>query len=114
MDTIEPPRVVFESAAECADRERAEDRLRQALAQARAKGWVVTVRIQPAALPAVSAEGEITDETGARRAHQVTSGTVADCAGVASALGVWASAVLASEAQGAPAAAAAAPGQTGT
>jgi hypothetical protein len=103
MDAIEPPRVVFESPIECVDRDRADELLRQALAQARARGWVVTVRIQPATLPEVSAEGEVADETGALRARQVASGTVADCAGLATAMGVWASSVLASALPIAPA-----------
>jgi hypothetical protein len=99
MDIAEPPRVVFECAAECVDRDRAGELFRQAITPARARGWAVTIRIQPATLPAVTAEGEITDETGAVRAHQVTSGTVSDCAGLANAMGAWASAALTSEAQ---------------
>jgi hypothetical protein len=94
MDAAEPPRVVVESTPECADRDRADEMLRQALAQARAKGWVVTVRIQPATLPAVSAEGQITDGTGAQRAHQILPGDAAHCAELASAIGTWASGVL--------------------
>jgi hypothetical protein len=105
MDAVESPRIVFDGAAECADRDRAEQSLRQALAQTPGKGWVVTVRMtRTAALPAVNAEGEITDETGAPRGRQVTSGTAADCASLAGAVGAWASGVLAARSQdaGAP------------
>jgi len=114
MDTAEPPRVVFESATECADRDRAEDQIRQALAHAHGTGWAVTIRIRPAVLPAVSAEGEVSDETGARRAREVTEGTVADCAGLATAMGAWASQVLASQAPGTPSGEPSVSGQTGT
>jgi hypothetical protein len=98
MDAAEPPRLVFEGAAECADRDRAEELFRQPLAQALARGWVVTMRIGAATLPAVSAEGEITDDRGTRRGHQVLPGNAADCAALARAMGAWASGVLQTEA----------------
>jgi hypothetical protein len=102
MDAAEQPRVVFDSAAECADRDRAEEAFREVLAPARAQGWVVTVRIEAGPAPAVSAEGEVTDERGSRRAHQVLSGTTADCAGLARAMASWASAALQAEVQRTP------------
>jgi hypothetical protein len=101
MDSTEPPRVVFESAAECADRDRAEDILRQALGQARAPGpgWVVTMRVGAETPPAVSAEGDVADASGTSLGHNVLSGDAADCSGLARSLGAWASLVLQTETQ---------------
>jgi hypothetical protein len=101
MDSTEPPRIVFESAGECADSDRAEVLLRQALEQARAPGpgWVVTMRVGAATPPAVSAEGDVADASGTSLAHNVLSGDAADCSGLARSLGAWASLVLQTETQ---------------
>jgi hypothetical protein len=101
MDSTEQPRIVFESAAECTDRDRAEELLRQALQPARAPGpgWVVTMRVGAATPPAVSAEGDVADASGTSLAHNVFSGDAADCSGLARSLGAWASLVLQSEVQ---------------
>ena len=95
MDSTEPPRVVFESAAECADGDRAEAAFRQVVIPSRPRrGWSVTIRIKAAAPPAASAEGEITDQAGAPFARQVLEGMLTDCAGLARAMGTWAVAAL--------------------
>lgn len=113
MDAAEPPRVVFEGARECADRDRAEQLFRQELEAARARGWVVTIRIDAAMLPAVSGEGEITDETGASRARQVLSGDASNCAGLAHSVAAWASGVLQANAPSVPTQSGTAPGLPG-
>ena len=97
MDASEQPRVVFEITTECADWGRAEEALRQALAQARGQGRVVKVRIEAAAPLAVAADAEITDENGTRVAHQVMPGVTANCAELAHNVGAWASGILQSE-----------------
>lgn len=93
MDAAEPPRIVFGGASQCADGDRAEELLRQALAPARAPapGWVITMRVGSATPPAVTADGEISDASGNAHAHNVLTGSAADCAGLASAMGAWAS-----------------------
>ncbi|MDP9000449.1 MAG: hypothetical protein M3O46_10105 [Myxococcota bacterium] len=92
MDAAEPPRIVFEGAPQCADGDRAEELLRQALAPARApgQGWVVTMRVTGATPSAVTAEGEISDASGNAHGHNALTGSAADCAGLARAMGAWA------------------------
>ena len=94
MDAAEPPNIVFEQPAPCSDAARAEALLRRTLAPARAPraSWTVTMRVS-----AATAEGEITDDTGAPVAHRVLVKGTAECAGVARAVGVWASLVLDAE-----------------
>jgi hypothetical protein len=96
LDAAEPPRIVFESAPECTDRDRAEDQLRQALASSRAPGpgWVVTIRIQPSTPPAVSAQAEITSPGGAPLSHDSIQGDASNCAALATAMAAWASETL--------------------
>ena len=97
MDTAEPPRVAIVIQAECADRDRAEEALRQGIGQTRAPGKVVSVRIESAeSPPGVTAYVEIAGETGASEAHQVLAGQASDCAGLARNAGTWAAGVLAS------------------
>ena len=96
VDAAEPPRIVFESPAQCRDGDRAEALLRRTLtpALAPAHGWVVTMRVDRTSTKALRAEGEITDGAGAPVAHRTIGGTTADCGGLARAVGVWASLVL--------------------
>ncbi len=96
MDAAEPPRVLFESTADCADRDRAEALARQALEPARAPGtgWVVMIRISAATPPGVTAEAEITDASGGSRSHQQMTGDAANCAALGAALGAWAGGAL--------------------
>ena len=96
MDAAEPPRIVFESPAQCRDGDRTETLLRRTLSPARAPsgGWVVTMRVEPAGARGLHAEGDIVDGDGVGVAHRTIAGTTADCAGLARAVGVWASLVL--------------------
>ncbi len=106
MDSTEPPRIVVEASASCADSARVEELLRRELAPARTPGpaWIVTMRVDrpsPATRSsAVRAEGEIVDGDGVRIARRVVSGErnrAGDCEGLARAVGVWASLVLDAE-----------------
>jgi hypothetical protein len=94
VDAAEPPNIVFEQPAPCSDAARAEALLRRTLTPARAPrgSWTVTMRVS-----AATAEGEITDDTGAPVAHRVLVKGTAECAGLARAVGVWASLVLDAE-----------------
>jgi hypothetical protein len=96
VNVAEPPRVVVESHASCSNAERVEELLGGALAAARAPGhaWTVTMRVQPTAMHALRAEGEINDENGFRIADRVLLVPAGDCRGLARAVGVWASLVL--------------------
>lgn len=97
MDAAEPPRVALVIQAECADRDRAEEALRQALGQTRAPGKVLSVRIEAATTPpGVTAYAEITGDAGASEARQVLAGQATDCSGLARNAGAWAATVLAS------------------
>ena len=112
MDLPEPPRVVFELPAPCADAARAEALLRRALAPSVAPhgGWTVTMRVVREG-GVTHAEGEITDETEAPVAHRSVSREHApdepstpsakgeSCGALARAVGVWASLVLDAELQ---------------
>ncbi len=99
MDAAEPPRIVFESPARCADGRRAEELLREGLAHARAPGraWVVAMRIDSTAPGVLRADGLITDDQGTAVGHRVVIGKAGDCRGLARAIGVWASLVLEGE-----------------
>jgi len=99
VDVAEPPRIVFENPTRCTDGRRAEELLRQVLAQARAPGsaWLVTMRIDSHKPGALEASGEITDDAGTTVGHRVVSGKGTDCGGLARAIGVWASLVLDAE-----------------
>lgn len=110
MDVAEPPRIVVESRASCANAERVEELLHDALGAARAprQAWTVTMRVQPTATHTLSAEGEITDDYGLLVADRLLSVPAGDCRGLARAMGVWASLVLEQElARGRPGASAA-------
>lgn len=126
MDQAEPPQIVFSQPAPCSDAARAEELLRRTLAPSRAPRarWRVELRVAREA-SGLRAEGEILDEGGAPVAHRVFVRAQAplECAGLARAVGVWASLVLDAEiekaksappaapAASAPAPAAGAPGQ---
>jgi hypothetical protein len=99
LDVSEPPRIVFETTASCADGHQAEMALKQALSRARAPapGWVVSVRIHKTAANAVQADGGISDERGSLLGHREFKGKPSDCDGLARAVGVWASLVLDAE-----------------
>jgi hypothetical protein len=104
VDAGEPPRIVVEQPAPCADARSAEEvlgRVLQPNVSPRGK-WTVLVRVRrdPDAL---TAEGEITDETGAPVAHRSirkeTRAKDPECAALVRAAGVWASLVLDEELQ---------------
>jgi hypothetical protein len=99
VDFAEPPRIVVESRASCANAERAEELLHEALRAARAPGhaWTVTMSVQPTAEHTLHAEGTITDELGILVADRALSVPAGDCRGLARAVGVWASLVLEQE-----------------
>ena len=100
MDVAEPPRIVVESHASCANAERAEELLHDALGAARAPGhaWTVTMRVQPAADHALRAAGRNHGRSsGLLVADRVLSVPAGDCQGLARAVGVWASLVLEQE-----------------
>jgi len=98
-DAAEPPRIVFESPAQCRDSDHAEELLRRALSPTRApgRGWSVAMRVEPATSKGLRAQGEITDGDGVSVAHRNIAGTTSDCGGLARAVGVWASLVLDAE-----------------
>jgi len=110
VDAAEPPRIVFESPAQCRESDHAEELLRRALSPARApgRGWSVAMRVErveTTGTKALQAQGEITDGDGVSVAHRNIAGTTAGCQGLARAVGVWASLVLDAElrkARGAP------------
>jgi hypothetical protein len=99
VDFVEPPLIVVDSKASCANGERAEELLHDALRATRAPGhaWTVTMSVQPTAEHALHAEGKITDGLGLLVADRVLSVPAGDCLGVARAVGVWASLVLEQE-----------------
>jgi hypothetical protein len=101
VDATEPPRIVFENSAQCADGSRAGELLKQMLAPARTPGhaWVVRMRIETAAAGDLRAEGEITNEERTAVGHRTFTGKASDCRGLARAIGVWASLVLDGEAK---------------
>jgi len=100
LDVPEPPQVVLEELAPCADAARAQDALRAALApsNAPAHGWSVRMRVtrERGELHAI---GEITDGAGAPVAHRAIDRQGGECAGLGRAIGVWASLVLDAEVQ---------------
>lgn len=99
MDFVEPPLIVVDSKASCADGQRAEESLHDALRATRAPGhaWTVTMSVQPTAEHALQGEGKITDGLGVLVADRVLSVPPGDCLGLARAVGVWASLVLEQE-----------------
>jgi hypothetical protein len=101
----EPPRIVFESPSPCRDADRAEKLLHDALASSRAPGagWRVTMGVERDAQKHLKATGQIEDGGGASVADRTLDGEGSDCAGLAKAVGVWASLVLDSRMQAAAA-----------
>jgi hypothetical protein len=99
VDAAEPPRIVFESPAQCRESDHAEELLRRALSPARApgRGWSVAMRVEPAGTKGLRAQGEITDGDGVSVAHRSIAGAAPDCGGLARAVGIWASLVLDAE-----------------
>ncbi len=114
VDAAEPPRIVFESPAQCRDSDHVEELLRRALSPTRApgRGWSVAMRVEPATSKGLRAQGEITDGDGVSVAHRDIAGTRSDCGGLARAVGVWASLVLDAELRKAQHATEASPGAT--
>ncbi len=102
LDVPEPPKIVFEQPAQanCSDAARAEEAFRAALAPSTAPGpaWIVTMRVSRDA-GELHASGEITDRAGAPVAHRTIDRRGSECAGLARAIGVWASLVLDAEVQ---------------
>jgi hypothetical protein len=101
----EPPRIVFESPSPCRDADRAEKLLHDSLSSSRAPGagWRVTMRVERDPQKHLMATGEIEDGDGVSVADRTLDGEGADCAGLAKAVGVWASLVLDSRMQAAAA-----------
>jgi hypothetical protein len=99
VDFVEPPRIVVDSKASCADAEGAEGLLHDALRAARAPGhaWTVTMSVEPTAEHAVHADGKITDGLGLLVAERILTVPAGDCRGLARGVGVWASLVLEQE-----------------
>jgi hypothetical protein len=99
LDAAEPPRIVFESAAECADRDHAEEVFRQGLASSRAPapGWTITIRIEATTPPAVSAKADITNPSGTSLGNNTLAGDGANCAALGSAMSAWAADLLHAE-----------------
>jgi hypothetical protein len=93
LDHAEPPKVVIEAPAVCADGGHTEEVLRRTLAPARAPSgaWTVWMRVSRMADGSLRGEGEVTDAAQAPVAHRDFFG---DCAPLARAVGVWASLVL--------------------
>jgi hypothetical protein len=100
MDVPEPPQIVFEQPAPCADAARTEEALRRVLAPSSAPGpgWHVRVRIARDK-GSLHATGEIVDRSGAPVATRAIDKAGSDCAGLGRAMGVWASLVLDAEVQ---------------
>jgi hypothetical protein len=99
VDATEPPRIVVEQPAPCADARTAEEVLGRVLLPSVApRGkWTVLVRVKREK-DALIAEGEITDDVGAPVAHRAirkeTRAKEPECAALVRAVGVWASLVL--------------------
>ena len=102
MDVPEPPTIVLEQPAPCADAQKAEVLLKRALAPSLAPhaAWSVKMRVTRAN-GTLTAEGEITDETNGLVAHRSiakeSAKTGGECSALARAMGVWASLVLDAE-----------------
>jgi hypothetical protein len=99
LDAAEPPRIVFEDAAQCADGDRMGELLRQSVGASRATapGRTVKLRVERTGPRAVRAEGTITDEHQTPIARRLLLGTGPDCSSLTRAVGVWASLVLDAE-----------------
>ncbi len=95
MDQPEPPKIVLEQPAPCADARVAQDLLTRTLAPSKAprRGWTVTVRVRRDK-GGLTAEGEITDDVDAPVAHRAITKETRECGAIARAVGVWASLVL--------------------
>jgi hypothetical protein len=101
VDAAQPPHIVVEGPAHCADAASAEEVLRHGLSRARApgRGWLVTMRVETSQTHGrgLTAEGDIADSDGVNVAHRFLSTSSASCSSLARALGVWASLVLDAE-----------------
>src|SRR5580704_17633744 len=95
VDVPEPPQIVFEQPAPCADAARAEEALRDALAPSNAPGhaWKVRKRITRGK-GELRGTGEISYAAGAPVAHRSIDRPGNECSGLGRAIGVWASLVL--------------------
>jgi hypothetical protein len=100
VDALEPPQIVLEAPAPCADAAHVDEALRAALAPSTAPGhaWSVKVKITREK-GGLHATGEITDGSGAPVARRSIDRQGVECAGLGRALGVWASLVLDAEVQ---------------
>jgi hypothetical protein len=93
VDASEPPHIVFEASAPCRDDDRAA--LLEGLGAAHGLDAAWTVRAHIVRDGAgLKAAGEITDGSGAPAARRELVGSLAQCAGLARAIGVWAGLVL--------------------
>jgi hypothetical protein len=95
----EPPRIIFENSAQCADGNRLEGPIRSALRQGHTAipGWNLRMHIDRTRGRVLRAEGTLTDERGSAVARRTLQGVGPDCASLARAVGVWASLVLDAE-----------------
>ncbi len=96
VQPMEPPRINFVNAESCSDAQHATNLVHDMLAHVRAptRGWAVTIRVGQTAAGALRAEADISDGAGDVVAHRALSGDDERCAGLARAVGVWASLVL--------------------
>jgi hypothetical protein len=106
LDTAEPPRIVFDSPAPCADAGRAAELLRTDLATTRGlgPGWTVRVHVDRDNAGRLVADGTIADASGTAVAHRSLTTDTGECVGLARAFGVWAGLVLDARAAGTEAA----------
>lgn len=91
----EPPQIVLEQPAACAEGEGAKSLFSRALAASSAPqlGWSVHVRIQKSP-GGLTAAGEMFDAQGLPVANRIFKGEGSACAPLAKAIGVWSSLVL--------------------
>jgi hypothetical protein len=98
LDSTPAPQIVLEQVATCHDGAAARAELAGALGPSSAptQGWTVTARFSRDGAH-LSIDGSVTDPKGLGVAHRVMSADGVECAGLARAVGVWASLVLDAE-----------------
>jgi hypothetical protein len=95
VDLPEPPTIVLEQPAPCADARTAEELLNRAMTSSKAPrgGWALRVHAEKAGL-VLTVGGEIRDDAGIVVARRTLVKETSECGAMARALGVWASLVL--------------------